>query len=257
MNEIWPILEFDPEREAIIEASRLLGPLEGLPRHAVVCFFGDVIDHLVEQGLAQEIYALYSEMGPHPVYRLDLGMGTPLTLFHPGIGGPLAAGILEEVIALGGRVFIACGGAGVLDRRVQVGHLVIPTAAVRDEGTSYHYLPPGREVEPTPEAVQAVETVLQAHHVPYLKAKTWTTDALFRETRAKAARRRAEGCLTVEMEAASMFAVARFRGVSLAQILYGGDNLDATEWDRREWKERRSVREQLVYLAAEACLLLG
>ena len=84
--------------------------------------------------------------------------------------------------------------------------------------------------------------------------KTWTTDAIYRETRAKTELRRSEGCLTVEMEAAAFFAVAQFRGVPFGQILYGGDNLDAEEWDRRDWMSRASVRERLVYLAAEACL---
>jgi uridine phosphorylase len=51
---------------------------------------------------------------------------------------------------LGCAKFVACGGAGVLDREIQPGHPVVPTAAVRDEGTSYHYLPPGREVSASP-----------------------------------------------------------------------------------------------------------
>jgi hypothetical protein len=58
------------------------------------------------------------------------------------------------------------------------------------------------------------------------------------------------------MEAASMFAVARFRNVPLGQILYGGDNLDGEQWDKRAWQDRWSVREQLVSLAAEACFML-
>jgi len=256
IHQDYPILEFDPQREAIIEASRLLKPVAGLPEHAVICFFGDVIAHFVERGLAQEMYVFRSELAPHPVYRLDLGLGGAVTFFHPGIGGPMAGATVEQAIALGCRKFIACGGAGVLERSIQVGHLVVPTSAVRDEGLSYHYLPPGREVAPAPAAVQAIERVLDAHRVPYLKAKTWTTDAVFRETRGKTALRRAAGCLTVEMEAASMFAVAQFRGVPLGQILYGGDNLDAARWERRGWQDRWSVREQLVGLAAEACLML-
>ena len=157
---------------------------------------------------------------------------------------------------MGARKFIACGGAGVLDRSIAMGHLLVPTAAVRDEGTSYHYLPPAREVTPSASAVQAIETVLQRHKIDYLLTKTWTTDAIFRETRAKVEMRRAEGCLAVEMEAASMFAVAQFRKVTLGQILYGGDNLDGDEWDGRNWMANWSVRERLIQLAAEACLEL-
>ncbi|MBN1219899.1 MAG: nucleoside phosphorylase [Anaerolineae bacterium] len=227
-----------------------------MPEHCIVCFFQNVIDHFVEQGLAEEIESLNSEMGRHPIYRFHYAGHQAVTLFHPGVGAPLAAGLLEEVIALGGKKFIACGGAGVLDREIAVGHLLVPTAAIRDEGTSYHYLPPSREVSPSPEAIAAIETVLKRRNVDYLLAKTWTTDAYFRETRQKTAMRRSEGCLTVEMEAAAMFAVAQFRGVQIGQILYGGDNLDSDAWDHRDWENRWSIRERLVGLAVEVCLAI-
>ena len=72
---------------------------------------------------------------------------------------------------------------------VALGHVIVPTAAIRDEGTSYHYLPPGREVEPTREAVDAIVATLERHHVPHVTGKTWTTDGLYRETRGKIERR--------------------------------------------------------------------
>ena len=68
--------------------------------------------------------------------------------------------------------------------------------------------------------------------------------------------RKSEGCLTVEMEAAAFFAVAHFRGMIFAQMLYGGDDVSGGEWDSRRWTERTSVREKLFWLAAEACLTL-
>jgi len=70
------------------------------------------------------------------------------------------------------------------------------------------------------------------------------------------ARRRAEGCLTVEMEAAAFFAAAQFRGVPLAQMLYAGDNVSGADWDTRDWVSRASIRDKLFALAAEACLRL-
>ena len=132
----------------------------------------------------------------------------------------------------------------------------MPSSAVRDEGTSYHYLPPGREVAATPDVVAVLESVLTENRVEYLVAKTWTTDAFYRETPAKVARRRAEGCLTVEMEAAAFFAVARFRGVAFGQLLYGGDDVSGNAWDSREWNSRTSIRQRLFELAAQACLRL-
>ena len=71
--------------------------------------------------------------------------------------------------------------------------------------------------------------------MPFVAGKVWTTDAIYRETRQKVERRRAEGCLVVEMEAAAFFAVARFRGIRFAQLLYGGDDLSGAQWDSRHW----------------------
>lgn len=250
----YPILEFDPSPQAVIEPRRVVESID-IPEHCVACFFQDVIQELVDQGEATVVDHRRSELGLHPVYQVETP-GGQVALFHPGVGAPLAAGMLEEVIALGCRKFIACGGAGVLDSAIPAGRVVLPVAAVRDEGTSYHYIPPGREVGPHPEALEALRRTLEARGVPFLEGKTWTTDAFFRETPSKVRRRRAEGCLTVEMEASALFAVARFRGVPLAFLLYAGDDVGGHEWDHRDWMERRDLRRRLFRLAAEACLAL-
>ena len=253
MNQPYPILEYDPNPDAVIRPERLIQPIDA-PEHCVVCFFREVIESLVGSGKARQIAAQRSEIGEHPVYELDVD-GRRLAVFHPGVGAPLAAGMLEEVICLGMSKFVACGGCGVLDREIAAGHIVVPTSAVRDEGTSYHYLPPSREVTASPEGVAAIAGVLALHGVPYLTGKTWTTDAIFRETPDKVALRRADGCHVVEMEAAAFFAVAHYRGVTFAQMLYAGDDVSGAEWDHREW-QRLPVRERLFWLAAEACLTL-
>jgi uridine phosphorylase len=111
-------------------------------------------------------------------------------------------------------------------------------------------------VAPTPAAVDAIVDVLDTHHVPHVKGTTWTTDALYRETRGKMARRVEEGCLTVEMEAAAFFAVARFRGVTFGQLLYAGDDLSGDAWDQRGWDAHAEGRELLFRVAAEAVLRL-
>ncbi|MBN2005613.1 MAG: nucleoside phosphorylase [Anaerolineae bacterium] len=250
----YPILEYDSQAEALIEPGKLIQPMD-VPEHCVICFFQEVINDLVKAGRAKEIAQSKSEMGNHPLYEMEME-GRRVALFQPGIGAPLAAGLLEEHIARGCRKFIVCGGAGVLNKEIAVGHLIIPIAAVRDEGVSYHYLPPAREVHASPEAVAAIERVMERHHVPYTIGKTWTTDAIYRETPEKIRVRRDEGCLTVEMEAAAFFAVARFRQVLLGQILYSGDDVSGDEWDSRGWGTHNSVREKLVWLAAEACLEL-
>ncbi len=102
--------------------------------------------------------------------------------------------------------------------------------------------------------IAAIESTLDRHGVGYRLGKTWTTDAIYRETRARVARRQAEGCIVVEMEASALFAVGAFRGVPVGQILYGGDDVSGLgDWDRRDW-DNHSIREHLFWLAAESCL---
>jgi len=247
----FPILEFDEERAAIIEPNALL-PQGLLPTRGVACFFKDVIDRVCQTHGAKELHRLNSELGSQPIYELQY-LGERLAFFQMGVGGPLAAGWLEEVIAMGVRTVTVCGGAGSLMPDLTIGHVIVPTAAVRDEGTSYHYLPPDREVGVDPRIVECIEDLLREHDVPYILGKTWTTDAFYRETRARAKRRRDEGCVAVDMEAASLLAVARFRQVQLGYLLYAGDSLAGEEWDHRGWQQHAG-REALFWLAAEAAL---
>lgn len=254
LRAAFPILEYDPAPAALIEPRELLAPID-IPKHCVLCFFQEVIAALKQEGQLKPVKELRSEVGGNPIYELEID-GQRLALCHPGVGAPMAAAFMEELIALGCRYFTVCGGAGVLNGELAVGHVIVPAVAIRDEGTSYHYLPPSREVAASPDAVAAIEKTLQKDNVDYVVGKTWTTDGVYRETPEKIALRRQEGCLTVEMEAAAFYAVARFRGVTVGQILYGGDDVSSETWDSRHWDKRTDVREKLFWLAAEACLAL-
>jgi uridine phosphorylase len=250
----YPILEHDPTIEAFIEPSKVVRPRD-VPERCVICFFRDVIEKVASEHQARVAVENRWEDGPHPVYEIT-HKDQRVAFFHPGVGSALSAALLEEVIAFGCDRFITCGGCGVLKEEVAAGHLIVVAWAVRDEGVSYHYLPPAREVQANAFAVQSLVSVLDEKGIPYLIGKTWTTAAPCRETRAKIKRRRAEGCLTVEMEAAGMMAVAQFRKVPFAQVLYAGDDLSGSEWDNRDWQARSDVRERLFWLAADAVLLL-
>jgi uridine phosphorylase len=252
IEHIHPILEYDRSRASIIEPARVHRRID-IPEHCVPCFFRDVITQLVADG-ARELTRGASEAGEYAFYELNYS-GRRLAVFHPLVGAPIAVARVERAIALGARKFVACGGAGALDGGLGVGHIVVPRSAVRDEGTSYHYLPASREVAPSPRALAAVKKTLRIHGHEFVIGKTWTTDAVYRETPAKIRRRRAEGCVTVEMEAAAFFAVARFRRVEFAQILYAADDVSGSDWDHRNWM-RHQARERIFHLAAEACLRL-
>jgi len=191
----FPILEYDPTPEALIEPSKVVKPRD-VPEHCVVSFFGEVNQKVVDEYDAEIRVENRWEDGPHPLYEIAY-KGRRVAFFHPGIGAPFASGLLEEVIAFGCRKFIACGGCGVLDKEIAVGHLVVVSGAIRDEGTSYHYLPPGREVEANKIAVDTLIKTLKDHQLPYRIGKTWTTDAPYRETTRKITQRRSEGCLVL------------------------------------------------------------
>jgi uridine phosphorylase len=249
-----PILEYDPAPDALIEPSQVLKHRD-VPEYCVICFFKEVIDKVIREYNARIIVENPWEDGHHPIYEISY-QNQRLAFFHPGVGAPMAAGLLEEVIALGCRKFIACGGCGVLEKDIPVGSLIVVSCAIRDEGVSYHYLPPSREVIANEGAVNSLAGVLNTRGVPYRTGKTWTTDAPYRETPKKMAKRKADGCLTVEMESAALIAVAQFRGVIFGQVLYGGDDLSGSVWDNRAWQSRSEIRESLFWLSANACLTL-
>lgn len=247
----FPILEFDENKSAIIEASRFIEKKEGF-ECCVITFFSEVLEKLKNEGKINEVAYLHCATVSLPIYEMDYN-GRKLHLTQGFLGAAGSAGFLEELIAHGFKKFIVCGGAGVLRKDIAVGHLVIPTAAVRDEGVSYHYLEPSREVEANEDVIRIIEEDFKENQIDYIKAKTWTTDSFYRETRDKTALRVSEGCVTVEMEAAAFFAVSKFRDVRLGQILYGGDDLSGVEWDGRSWNSRTETRENLVELSLRIC----
>jgi uridine phosphorylase len=99
------------------------------------------------------------EDGEHPIYEIE-HLGKRLAFFHPGVSAPLAAGLLEEAIAFGIKNFIVCGGCGVLNRDLFVGKLILVDSALRDEGVSYHYLEPSREVSADQDIVRTMQAIL-------------------------------------------------------------------------------------------------
>jgi uridine phosphorylase len=254
MSPSYPILEYDPEREAIIEPGRIIKPC-GVPEHCVICFFREVVEKIAKEHHAKVVVENHWEDGPHRIYEIEYA-GRRLAFYQPGVGAPLAVGLLEEAIAFGCKKFIACGGCGVLEKGMTVGNLIVVCGAVRDEGTSYHYLPPESEVAADPKGVAALEAILIESGIPFHTGKTWTTDAPYRETRQRMKRRISQGCISVEMEAAALLAVAQHRQVMFGQLLYAGDDLSGSQWDNRSWQSRTEVRENMFWLAAQACLRL-
>lgn len=113
-------------------------------------------------------------------------------------------------------------------------NIVIPLSAILDQGTSYHYAAPSSEIEADAHSIQILENVLIKCGYPYIKGKTWTSDAIYRETIPTIQERRQEGCLITEMECASMLAVSKYRHIPFIQFLYGADSLGSDTWEIRD-----------------------
>jgi uridine phosphorylase len=228
---------FDDTSEEVIRASQVVSPIDDFPETVIVTYSRVKFDYLLEHYPGEHIATLNTACAPIRIYRVE-HEGVSFAVYLSLIGAPAACGIMEEVIGFGGRRFLFFGSCGVMDKDILSGHIAVPTSAYRDEGTSYHYLAPSAYVD-IPTAGRLVG-ILQELDVPYHETRTWTTDAIYRETRANMAKRRAEGCRVVEMECASTAAVALYRGVEFYQFLYGADSLAEDEWDPRDLVEGHS-----------------
>lgn len=225
-------------------ARRFDGELPDVPESVVVCyqtyFFDEVTDRddvrPVDVATDQyDLVALEDEPGVGVVGNL-------------GIGGPKTALVTEELVALGVQRFCIVGGCGALQTDLRGTTVLVAESAIRDDGTSHHYLPSARTVDAAP----ALTDELVAHADDARRGTTWTTDAFYRETGAELDHYADEGVLTVEMEAASLFAVACYRDVAAAAAFAPFDVLTADDW---AWTvEDTAARLQGVFNVALAAL---
>ena len=248
LKNSYPVCEYDTSRDPIINPANFLE--KTLPPKCVITFFRKELDLFVRKHNLPVIGYLNSEIFDIPIYEYKYGTDK-LCITMAFCGGPGAAVTLEELHAMGCGKFIICGGAGSLTKDSKVGEIIIPVSAVRDEGTSYHYLEPSREVECHKETVETVVSCLKQMGIPFTMGKTWTNDAIYRETPDMIESRRNEGCVTVEMEAAAFFAVSKYYNIPLAQLLYAGDDVSGEEWDSRNWNNQKNVRYDLISYAIE------
>lgn len=197
----------------------------------ILTFSHEIERHVLENYACEEIASLLSATGRTPVYAIRRG-GKTIAFYKTYVGAPITVGLAEDAAAeLDCRKFILFGGAGCLNKEIAHGRVMVPTAAYRDEGTSYHYAPAAAYI-PVKNA-ETVASCMQANGIPFVTGKTWTTDAIYRETKNNFEKRKAEGCISVEMECAGMQAMCDFRGLELYAFFTSGDLLDAPEWDSR------------------------
>jgi len=167
-----------------------------------------------------------------------------------GIGAPAAAVMLEELIAFGCSAFISLGTAGSLVQGLNPGDLVLCNGALRDEGVSYHYVPGGAAALPDESLTDSLQTHLSEADISYRKGLTWTTDAIYRETRVEIEEHTRKGALVVEMETSALFTVSRYRQTKLASCFTISDSLADPEWKPEFLAQETSAGLETLYHAA-------
>ena len=249
-----PILEYDPDAQDLIRPGMLtrLGA-DRLPPVGVVTFLGDVSRGWVNQRRWPVGSTVDMVTSTFPIWN-GTYEGVELAITEVPVGAPAAVLVLEQMLLLGVRTIVAVGSCGALVH-VDEGEFLLPVRALRDEGTSYHYLPPARWVETDPDVRAACRSALEARGLRGTDCATWTTDGFFRETSGLVAKRRDEGCSVVEMECAALAACAEFRGVRFGQILYSADTLAGEEHDIRGWGH--ATRGTALLAALDAAALLS
>jgi uridine phosphorylase len=161
-----------------------------------------------------------------------------------GIGAPRVALAMEMLIAWGVQDFVSIGTAGAIAQELKIGDLIGCNRAIRDEGTSHHYLPIGRYVYPT-DGDRFAKKFKRA-------GTSWTLDAFFRHTKEEIIAYQKEGVLTVEMEASALFAVGKVRDVQVGAGFVISDLLHGEEWDPQFRKDPvEKGLDQLLQMALE------
>lgn len=143
-------------------------------------------------------------------------------------GAPLTAMVIEDLIACGARVLIGVGLFAAIQPEIRVGDLVIPTLALRGEGTSHYYLPREIKAVPDREIIEVIKASCDDLGVKYFVGPIYTTDAPYRETRTMIKRLEKEHVLGIDMETSALFSVGIYRKVKTACILVASTNLART-----------------------------
>lgn len=234
---------FDPTDEPIISPEAFYGGQGHLCDVCIVLFSKVIYEELQRRYPCTLAAQLGACNGNIPIHTFDLD-GKTVAFYLSPIGSAMAStGVIEANWRTGATKFVMFGSAGALDREKTAGHYVVPTAAYRGEGMSYHYAAPADYIG-VPGA-QTVCRVFDALGVPHVTGRVFTTDAIYRETRRQIAARRAEGCIAVEMELAGVQAACAHHGFALYDFLMTGDVLDAPVYTPDGLREANHALDKL------------
>ena len=203
----------------------------------ILTFSNEILQYVLEAYDCTKIGDIYSSNGAKPVYGFTY-KDKEFAIYMSFVGAPGCVGDIEDTMSvIKTDTYIEFGGCGCLNKDIARGKVMVPTEAYRDEGTSYHYAPASDYI--TVKNSEKVAEFMELAGLPYVKGKTWTTDAVYRETRGNFDKRKNDGCISVEMECAAIQAMCDFRGLDAYFFFTSGDLLDAPKWDSRMEKNQK------------------
>jgi len=244
--------EYDSTKHAVIDPDIIHKPIPDFPETLVSVFSHHLFTAIRDFLDGKVIAETHDVDGIWPVFEVTY-KEKRFAFYKARLGAPACVGCFEDVIPFGAKRIVLLGNCGVLDKNIEDCGIIIPTRAIRDEGTSYHYAPSSDYIDVNRKYIPEFTEILDAFGYPYVTGTTWTTDGFYRETREKVRRRKEMGAICVEMECAAMQAMCDHRGVEFFQFLYAGDNLDHSNWDPRSLSghSRLEDKEKIALLAFE------
>lgn len=229
----------DNKTAPLITPEAFYGKHEKVCDVCVMTFSCKVIEWVQQHLKCEKVAEIGCCNGNHPIYLTEW-KGKKIAFFMTLVSSSGAASCLEEARCLTGCTeYVVFGTCGTLNHQLTDGKVIVPTQAYRDEGLSYHYIEAADYIEM--KGWKTVAGFMEEKSVPYVTGRTWTTDALYRETVGKAEMLKKDGCIAVEMELAGMAAVCEYHNLGLKAFLFVSDCLDSEEWhnellgSEREW----------------------
>ena len=239
---------FRPEN-LLREARRQRGlPDEAVPAVCVLDPDGDLVRTLRAAGRTHPAagWACY-----HTELYVTGLQGLTIGIVGLAVGAPFAVLVAEQLFASGCRLLLSVTSAGQIVPRGPTPYFVLIDRALRDEGTSHHYMPPSLFAESDPALADRAFRAMADLPVPVHRGTSWTTDAPYRETEEAIAAALGHGTLAVEMEAAALYAFARARGRPVLCFAHVTNQMAQIEGDF-EKGEADGARDALAVIAAAA-----
>ena len=217
-----------------------------IPENVIICYSRRFLDYYVKNHEMKRVKEIHGEF-----YLINETKNKIALLGGFGIGAPAVVNMMEELVALGAKKFISIGEAGNLQKHIKIGDIVVCNRAIRDEGTSHHYLKYSKYSYPSKDLTEKIKLAFQKYKIKYFTGTSWSQDAPYRETVKEVEHYQKEGVATVEMEASAIFALGKYRKVDVGAIFTISDSLAGLKWDLKFHMSKKNF-ETLFKVAIEA-----